>query len=336
MTIVFSERYKDHIQDSTHPESPQRLVRIRESLEGAGLWKGVLEPKPATMEQLSLVHGKDYLSFLEEPGERWLTMDTHVHSGTFEIARLAAGGGILAAERAWEDGRPAIALVRPPGHHAGPDYGMGFCYINNIAVAARHMSRRAKRIAVVDVDVHHGNGTQDSFYESADVLYISTHQRFIFPGTGHPNEVGEGDGEGFNVNIPMNTPAGDASFEFAHEKIIHPILSEYKPEMLLVSLGTDTHYCDQLASLTLSSKGAAKNISDLIDFAKGRCSGRIAFFLEGGYNLNVLSEIITHTVGLFEDKKMPLKYNDVEDKGCFEKDEIISMVQIQKNYWKIA
>jgi len=336
MTIVFSERFLEHVQTATHPESPQRLESIRSSLRSAGLWNGVLEPKEATTEELARVHSRDYLAFLERAGERALTMDTLIHSETHKIAKLAAGGGILAAEKAWDEGKPAIALLRPPGHHSGPDYGMGFCYINNIAVAAKHMLRKAKRIAIVDVDVHHGNGTQDAFYGSPEVLYISTHQRYIFPGTGHPNEVGEGDGEGFNVNIPMNSPAGDASFEFAHEKIILPILQEYKPDMLLVSVGVDSHYRDQLASLSLSSKGSIKGISGLIDFARERCSGRIAFFLEGGYDLESLSEVITHTVGLFEGKKTPLRYNDVQDKDCFEKDDLLSMIEIQKKYWKLG
>jgi acetoin utilization deacetylase AcuC-like enzyme len=335
MTIVFSERFLEHIQTPDHPESPKRLVAVRGSLTSAGLWKKVIEPKDATMEQLASVHDRDYLAFLEHSRERALTMDTLVHRETFGIARLAAGGGILAAERAWEEGKPAIALLRPPGHHARYNYGMGFCYLNNIAIAAKAMLRKAKRLAIVDIDVHHGNGTQDAFYTSPDVLYVSTHQRYIFPGTGDVNDFGEGDGEGFNVNIPMNSPAGDASFEFAHDKIILPILREFEPEMLLVSVGTDSHYMDQLATLTLSSKGHAKEISGLLGFAKERCSGKIAFFLEGGYNLEVLSEIVTHTVGLFEGKDTPLRFNEVADKDCVEKRELQSIMQLQKSYWKL-
>ena len=335
MTIVFSEAYLEHVQTSDHPESPRRLSSVRESLRSAGLWNEVLEPKEATIEELSQVHGRDYLSFLERAGERALTMDTLLHPETFRLARLAAGGGILSAEKAWAENKPSIALLRPPGHHAGPDYGMGFCYINNIAVAAKHILRKAKRVAIVDIDVHHGNGTQETFLSSPEALYISTHQRYIFPGTGQFNEVGEGDGEGFNVNMPMNSPAGDASFDFAHKNIVLPILHEYKPEMLLVSIGTDSHYRDQLASLSLSSKGHAKEISALIDFAREKCSGRIAFFLEGGYDVDVLSEIITHTVGLFDKKNTPLRFNEVEDKDCFEKRDLMSIIQLQKKYWKL-
>jgi len=338
MTIVFSETFLKHEQTPDHPESPQRLVAVRESLRSAGLWKEVLEPREAKSEDLLRVHERVYLEFLEHAGNRALTMDTLLHPETFKIAKLAAGGGILAAEKAWDEGKPAIALVRPPGHHAMPGNGMGFCYINNIAVAARSMLHRGgcKKVAIVDVDVHHGNGTQEAFYSSPDVLYISTHQRYIFPGTGQINEVGEGDGEGFNVNIPMNSPAGDASFEFAHKSIVLPILHEYCPDMLLVSIGTDSHYRDQLASLSLSSKGHAKEVSDLIDIAREKCSGRIAFFLEGGYDLDVLSEIVTYTVGLFENKRTPLRFNDVEDRDCYEKRSLLSIMQMQKNYWKLG
>jgi acetoin utilization deacetylase AcuC-like enzyme len=197
------------------------------------------------------------------------------------------------------------------------------------------MLERAKKIAIVDIDVHHGNGTQDVFYSDPKVLYISTHQRYIFPGTGHPNEVGEGDGEGFNVNIPMSSPAGDASFDFAHRKIVLPILHEYKPDMLLVSIGTDSHYRDPLASLTLSSKGHVDAVAGLLDIAKDHCSNRIAFYLEGGYDLEALAEVVTHSVGLFEGKKTPLRHNDVRDRGCIEKEDIQSVIQIQKSYWKI-
>lgn len=336
MAIVYSKKFLDHIQTPDHPESPRRLVAIRDSLNAAGLWKEVIEPREATMEEIGRVHTKDYLAFLGRAGEKALTMDTLIHNETFGIAKLAAGGAIQAAEKAWDEHKPSIALLRPPGHHAGPDFGMGFCYLNNIAIAAKQMLLKAKRVVIVDVDVHHGNGTQDAFYESPDLLYISTHQRYIFPGTGHPNEVGEGEGEGFNVNIPMNSPAGDASFDFAHENIILPILREFKPEMLLVSIGTDSHYREQLASLSLSSKGSVRGISGLLDFAKERCSSRIAFFLEGGYDVGVLAEIITHTVGLFEGKDTPLRFNEVEDKECRERNGLLSIIELQKKYWKLG
>jgi acetoin utilization deacetylase AcuC-like enzyme len=335
MTIVYSERYKDHVIYPGHPESPQRLDAIRDSLEAHKLWKDVLEPKDATTKEMEAVHPLSYLQSLDRFGEKSWTADTISHKDTFSIARLAVGGSIMAAEHAWEKKKPTIALVRPPGHHAVPELAMGFCYLNNIAIAAKKMLDRAKKIAIVDIDVHHGNGTQEIFYGSKDVLYISTHQRWIFPGTGSPDEYGEGEGLGYTINIPMNMGAGDASFEFAHEKIILPILSEYKPDMLLVSIGTDSHYLDPLAGLSLSSKGHAKEIEGLLSFAKHQCNNRIAFFLEGGYKLEVLAEIITHTVGLFEEKTTPLEYIDVKDKKGLDLESLKAMAQMHNQYWKI-
>jgi len=336
MTIVYSERYKDHVIHPGHPESPQRLDAIRDSLEAHGLWKDVLQPKDATTKEIESIHSIEYLQALDRLGDLEWTPDTISHRDTFAIARLAAGGSIMAAERAWEDGKPAIALVRPPGHHAIRDRAMGFCYLNNIAIAAKKMLGKAKRIAIVDIDVHHGNGTQEAFYDSKDVLYISTHQKWIFPGTGSPDEYGSGDGEGYTINIPMNMGAGDASFEFAYQKIILPILSEFKPSMLLVSIGTDSHYLDPLASLSLSSKGYAEEIGSLLTFAKEHCGNRIAFFLEGGYELSVLAEIITHTVGLFEGRLTPLTHVEVRDKKGVDIESLRAIAQMHKQYWNLA
>ncbi|MDH4122828.1 MAG: histone deacetylase [Thermoplasmata archaeon] len=335
MTIVFSDKFNEHVITPDHPESPRRLEAIYDSLTKAGLWKNVLTPKDATMKELEAVHTLDYLSFLDKFGERALSIDTLVHKETFSIARLAAGGGIMAAEAAWKKEKPAIALVRPPGHHAGPQFGGGFCYLNNIAIAAKQVLHTAKKVAIVDIDVHHGNGTQQIFHHDPQVLYISTHQRYIYPGTGDPDDFGIGEGKGFTVNVPMMSGAGDSSFDFAYDKIVLPILSEYRPEMLLVSIGTDAHYRDPLASLTLSSNGFAREVSSLLDFAKRNCNNRIAFFLEGGYDLESLSEIITHTVGLFNGKNTPLKNVAIADAGCQELESLKSIVQMQKIYWKL-
>lgn len=335
MSIIFSERYIDHIQTPGHPESPERLIAIRESLKENNLWEDILEPEPATIDEISCLHSDDYIAFLQIPGERALTMDTMIHTETFDIAKLAVGGGILAAKTTWEEGKPSIALLRPPGHHAGPHSGMGFCYLNNIAIAAEQVVGKGKKIAIVDIDVHHGNGTQDSFFDRADILYISMHQQYIFPGTGPSNEVGHGDGDGYTINIPMNSGAGDKSFIFAYEKIVMPILEEYRPGILLVSIGSDAHYRDPFASLTLSTSGYLREIELLLEFAKTRCSSRISFFLEGGYDLEALTDIITPAVGMFAGKTIAPKYAHVADAQGIEKTNIDNIVKIQKNYWKL-
>lgn len=335
MTIIFSERYLDHIQTPDHPESPNRLRAIREVLMAVDFWNDIHPPRDASDEEILRVHTPEYLEFISTAGETMVTMDTVMHEETHEIARLAAGGGIVAAESAWNDCRPAIALLRPPGHHAGPGYSMGFCYLNNIAIAARHILNKCRKIAIVDIDVHHGNGTQDAFYEQPEVLYISSHQKNIFPGTGRINEFGKGDGEGFTVNIPLKDGAGDASFELAYDEIILPVLGEFAPEMLMVSLGTDSHYRDPLASLTLSSSGYAREIKQILDFGRSHCSNRIAFFLEGGYDLESLSEVVAHTVGLFNGGELSLDYRDVLDRECLERKSLENILELQRDYWNL-
>lgn len=335
MTIVFDDRYKEHIQTMGHPESPNRLIAIRDALKKHDLWNDVIGPRDATDEEIKKIHSAQYLESLNVTGERALTMDTIIHPDTISIARLAAGGSIIAAERAWSDRKPSMALVRPPGHHSGSSFGMGFCYLNNIAIAAEQITRKARKIAIVDLDVHHGNGTQDIFYHRPDVLYISMHQSYIFPGTGYVDDMGEGDGKGYTINIPFYSDAGDTSFEMAVNKVVIPALDDYDPEMVLVSLGIDSHYRDPLASLSLSSLGYAAEISDLLDFAKRRCSNRIAFFLEGGYDLESLGEVVSYTVGRFENREIELKYTEVRDAKCQEREAIEDVVKIQKNFWKL-
>lgn len=335
MTIVFDDRYIEHVQTFGHPESPDRLVAIRDALKRHGLWKGVTRPSDATDEEIGRIHTAEYLESLNVTGDRALTMDTVVHPATISFARLAAGGSVIAAEKAWSDRKPSIALVRPPGHHAGPYYGMGFCYLNNIAIAAEQMIKKARKIAIVDIDVHHGNGTQDIFYRRPDVLYISMHQSYIFPGTGYLEEIGEGDGKGYTINIPLYSGAGDASFGMAMDKVVIPALDDYDPEIVLVSLGGDAHYRDTLASLSLSSAGYAAEVSDLLDFAKRRCFNRIAFFLEGGYDLESLCEVVSCTVGQFEGREIEMKYTKVRDTECQEREAIEEVVGVQKHFWKL-
>lgn len=338
MTIFYHPDYMKHRQSYGHPECPERLGAIMNMLDAQHLLDELkTPPKPGNPKVVEAVHDKTYIDMMESFGEGYLDPDTFHREDTFEIAVLAACGGLLAAEYSYEHKKPSFAIVRPPGHHSGRDYAGGFCYFNNIAIAAKDMldKKGAKKVAIIDYDVHHGNGTEDIFYKSSKVLYISTHQWGIYPGTGHSDNVGEDDGEGFTVNIPFNGGAGDTSFELAYEKVIQPVLIQYKPDMILVSLGADGHYQDMISSLTLSSQGYIKLAKSTMDLASELCDGRIAFMLEGGYHLEALAEVVTGIVGGFYGKTTPLQYRRVADTGRNGFDEVYRVRQAQSDYWEL-
>lgn len=299
MKLVFHDRFLEHRQrDEDHPERAERLIAIRDRLKSDGLWQDVLEPGPAPLEDCLRIHHENYMDTLANMAEGAWDRDTYVRPETLQIALLAAGGAILAADAAWEGRETAWALVRPPGHHAIAGSAMGFCYLNNIAIAAaRHTALGRGRVAIVDVDVHHGNGTQEAFYDRGDVLTISMHESPLFPGTGLVNETGIGAGEGCNINIPVPAGSGDATYRLAMERIIEPAVRRFKPSLILSSFGTDVHYLDPLAGLALSSQGCVRLVERIEALAAELCRGRAAFMLEGGYHLGALSEVIAAAVG---------------------------------------
>ena len=330
MAIVFHERYLDHVQYEGHPESPERLaVPIKRMLE-FDVWKDVTRPEAAIEEDLQLAHTPRHIAWIKNAPEGFLDPDTYIHKETFEIALLAAGGTIEAARIAYGQHKPTLALVRPPGHHAGKDFCGGFCYFNNIAIAARKMG--LERTAIVDIDVHHGNGTEDIFIEDDKVLFISTHQRGIYPGTGAAETVGKGKGEGFNINIPLRGGIGDATYMMVFDRIVEPVLHQFDPQMILVSIGVDAHYADPLASLALSSRAYLELCSRLINVAPEK---RIAFVLEGGYALEATAEVLSALAGHFSGVEMPMQQiysKDVEGSG---KEELETIIEIQKKYWDL-
>ncbi|HEX5692679.1 MAG TPA: histone deacetylase, partial [Roseiflexaceae bacterium] len=218
--------------------------------------------------------------------------DTYTTSGSYDAALLAAGAAVAAVD-AVADGRAqnAFALVRPPGHHATPYRPMGFCLFNNIAIAARHalMAHKLERIAIVDYDVHHGNGTQDCFYDDGQVLFCSSHAWPLYPGTGSSQEVGEEAGYGLTLNVPLPHGVGDQGFRQCYGELIAPALREFQPQLILVSAGFDAHWADPLGPLALSVAGYAALTQQLKSLAETLCDGKIVLVLEGGYNLDALA-----------------------------------------------
>ena len=333
--LVYHPDSQRHLLAPGHVESPQRMEAIVQKLESLHLLEGYTVPEPAGRAQIEAVHAKTYVSLLESSGEGYLDTDTAVHPETFGLARLAAGGALAAALAAAEAEEPALALVRPPGHHAGPDYGGGFCIFNNVAIAAEALLQRLPRIAVLDLDAHHGNGTQDVFAANRDVLYVSTHQWGIFPGTGPARYVGEGKGEGFTVNVPLPARAGDATYDLAFREVIEPIVRQFLPEVLLVSLGVDAHYKDPLTGLGLSSPGYLNLVDQTLDLAKSVAHGRVAFVLEGGYYLPALAEVIAATYARFRGESVHLQFREGRENRERGRDAVNEAKEAQREYWDL-
>jgi len=278
--------------ESGHPERPRRVETIRSALLEAGLWQAYpqLEPLQVPQEVLQAIHHPDYLARLQTAAGagRRLDMDTYITAQSWQLALNAAGGACAVAAAVWEhSARRGFALSRPPGHHATPDRAMGFCLLNNVALAAEFLlqQRSAERLAIVDIDLHHGNGTQDIFYRRGEVLFISTHQSPLYPGTGHLHEIGEGAGQGTTANLPLPPHSGDQAFQAACERFILPLLERHRPEMILVSAGFDAHWRDPLGQLLLSVDGYARTFDALTRWANQHCQGRIMLNLEGGYDV---------------------------------------------------
>ena len=292
--IVTDERYLIHT-DPTHVERAERLLSIQRALDTSGVRAMVqqLAPRPATQDELLAVHTTDHVDTINRYAVRggYIDTDTYMVEGTLEAAYLAAGGAITAVAAVLEGTTPnAFAFVRPPGHHATPDRAMGFCLFNNIAVAARAALQQfgLARVAIVDYDVHHGNGTQDIFYGDGQVLFCSTHAAPYYPGTGCVDEIGTGDGAGATLNVPMPYGVGDVGYQQVFQQVIIPALHRFQPQLILVSAGYDAHWSDPIGPMVVSVQGFASMTKMLLEAAGELCDGRIVLVLEGGYNLEAV------------------------------------------------
>ena len=293
--VVDDPRFDRHAPLGHHPERPERLIAARGAIaraSAAGTRFDRVEPRAATDDELARAHDRRFVEALGKlRGERgYLDPDTYVSAESVETARLAAGS-LIAMVDAMIDGPvpKGVALLRPPGHHARPAKAMGFCLLNNVAIAAAHARARGlERVAVVDWDVHHGNGTQEIFWRDPHVLYVSTHQSPFYPGTGAADEVGDGEGQGFTVNVPLAAGGGDGVYARAFERVVLPVVESYAPDLLLVSAGFDASARDPLAQMELSSNAFGWMARELARLAARSASGRMALVLEGGYDLVAL------------------------------------------------
>jgi acetoin utilization deacetylase AcuC-like enzyme len=286
-----------------HPENRARLERVMEALSFSGV---LARMSPATVHPvderlLARVHAPAHIERVRRiaaGGGGYLDPDTYVRPASYDAALLAAGA-VADLVRLVLNGRAtnAMALVRPPGHHATNTRGMGFCLFNNVAVGAQAALDEygLQRVLIADWDVHHGNGTQDIFYQSPKVLFFSTHQHPFYPGTGGRAEIGDGRGRGFTVNVPLPSGVGDEGFRRIYEEKLTPLTESFQPELIIVSAGYDGHWDDPLAGHSLSLGGYWQMATRLVDLADRVCAGRIVVVLEGGYNLPVLAHGVADT-----------------------------------------
>ena len=310
-TVLFhSPAFQGH-HTGTHPENPWRMVAIDRELNARGL----LANRPdagftlASREAISRIHDPYLIDDLEATGGRagWIDADTMAGPDSFEVARLAAGAAIAAVDAVKEGpSRRAFVIARPPGHHATPTRSMGFCLLNSVAIAAAHaLHHGLRRVAILDWDVHHGNGTQDAFYERSDVLFVSLHRAPFYPGTGASSETGTGAGEGFTLNIPLRAGTGDTTYLHTMHSLVVPAIDAFAPDLLLVSAGYDAHVDDPLGGMAVTESGFQAFTRVALDLANRLCGGRLVLILEGGYDPPALARCVADAVELMDTDNLP-------------------------------
>ena len=294
--LVKSHIYLKH-KTINHPESVDRLIAIYDAIKPIEDDLTILEPKKATIEQINTIHTKEHILKVKEYSQKEMSLDldTQTSKDSFDVALYAAGSGITALD-AIKKGKSNLAFlaIRPPGHHATPNKAMGFCLFNNIAIAAKYaQSIGYKRVFIVDFDVHHGNGTQDAFYEDNTVFYFSTHQAFAYPGSGNPDEIGFGKGEGYTFNYPLMPNSTDKEILEVYNNEFPKLVEKFNPDIILVSAGYDLHESDPLAMLDITFDGIKEIVKTILNQKKDIPK---IFFLEGGYDVNALATNVKNTI----------------------------------------
>ena len=300
LAVVSSDEFANHLTPPGHPERPER-AHVFDAVAAAWRRGGgtVLAPRPATLEELAAVHDRDHLERIAGTAGRaaMLDPDTFTSPESYPLARLAAGATLVGVDHTMAGSGPALVLVRPPGHHAERGRAMGFCLFNNVAVAAAYVrSMGVLRVAIVDIDVHHGNGTQEIFQDDPAVLYISTHQSPCYPGTGAVEEVGISAGRGRTVNIPIEPGAGDDDYAQVLDRVVVPILTAFAADVTILSVGYDAHVQDPLAQMQVTTEGYRAMLATLKATADATSGGRLVVVTEGGYDLPALGACLDATV----------------------------------------
>jgi len=345
LLVIKDERFAQHLEQVFHLENPKRIRAILSVLEDpslAGRWTEVA-PRLASPRELAMVHTPDYIERVARTAGMPLfafDLDTQTTEKSYDVARLAVGSVFCLLDEIWK-GRADRGFVplRPPGHHAEPDRAMGFCLFNNVALGARYLKERysVERVMIVDIDAHHGNGTQTAFYDTDAVLFVSMHGFPAFPGTGSLGEVGRKKGEGFTINIPLGKGHADMGFARIIHFLLNPVAREYQPEIILVSCGFDLYMHDRLGAMQVSPGGYALLTRLLLETAEKVCNGRIVFIMEGGYSLKGIRECglrvlqeLCNVPTLRRDKIDKMKSSGINRFSTLKK-----VIEIQKKYWKI-